>query len=69
MIDGTQAYYETQRRISEKAYAQTFGLPEEESALKRLFRRLSESFGSRTASTTPIRAERIEVNRPAAFSK
>ena len=68
-VDGTLAYYETQRRLSEKAYAQTLGLPKEESALKRLVRRLRESFGSRPEETAPARVERIEVNRPPAFSK
>jgi hypothetical protein len=69
MIDGTQAYYETQRRLSEKAYAQTAGLPDGESALKRFFRRLRESTARRSSTPAPAHAERIEVNRPPVFSK
>jgi hypothetical protein len=66
IVDGTQKHYEAQRRQSEAAYALTAGVPERESRLARIWRRLR----STSLPETQIRgAAKSGVRRPPAFSK
>ncbi len=69
IIEGTQSHYETQRRLSEEAYAQTAGMPPGENLLKRLLRRLSGTAVRKASRTEPARADVIERSRPPVFSK
>lgn len=69
IIEGTQAHYETQRRLSEQAYAQTAGVPRGESLLQRLMRRLSGTAVRKASRIEPARADVIKRNRPPVFSK